>query len=109
MGMVYGVRDLSRVRWLGDDRLEAFQSNWFTVINQLRTPMTEGQLAEVLLELLDQSKEMKEDIAAYRRMIAQDLTKSFDYQYLLIRWIATRLQGSANQRREPVTGYRERR
>jgi hypothetical protein len=45
--------------------------------------MTEGQLAEVLLELLDQSKEMKEDIAAYRRMMAQDLTKSFDYQYLL--------------------------
>jgi hypothetical protein len=83
MGMVYGVRDLSRVRWLGDDRLEAFQSNWFTVINQLRTPMTDGQLAEVLLELLDQSKEMKEDIAAYRRMIAQDLTKSYDYQYLL--------------------------
>ena len=79
MGMVYGARDLSRIRWLGDDRLESCQSNWFTVINQLRTPMTDGQLAEVLLELLDQSKEMKEDIAAYRRMISQDLSKSFDY------------------------------
>jgi hypothetical protein len=54
MGVVYGIRDISNVKWLGDERLETFQSNWFSVINQLRSPCTPGQLAEVLLELLNQ-------------------------------------------------------
>ena len=79
MGVVYGVRDISKVQWLGDDKLETL----FTVINQLRNPMAEAQLAEVLLELLDQSKEMKDDIGHYRRMLSSNPHKAFDYQYLL--------------------------
>ena len=72
MGVVYGVRDISKVQWLGDDKLETFQSNWYTLINQLRNPMGEGQLAEVLLELLENSKDMKDDIGHYRRVLATD-------------------------------------
>ena len=83
MGVVYGVRDISKVQWLGDEKLETFQSNWFTVINQLRNPMGEGQLAEVLLELLENSKDMKDDIGHYRRVLAADPSKTYDYQYLL--------------------------
>ena len=45
--------------------------------------MGEGQLAEVLLELLENSKDMKEDIGHYRRMLASDPTKTYDYNYLL--------------------------
>jgi hypothetical protein len=79
------VKHFTLLKWHSDDQVETFKNNWLEVVNLQRNPLSESHLAEMLLELLDHSENMKNDIAEYRRRVATDQTmdRSKDYSYLM--------------------------
>ena len=52
MGLSYGVKHFTYLKWHSDDQVETFKNNWLEVVNLQRAPLSDGHLAEMLLELL---------------------------------------------------------
>ena len=99
MGLVYGVKHFTHLKWHGDDSVETFKNNWLEVVNLQRIPLAECHLAEMLLDFLDHSDCMKNDIAEYRRRNETVLNREGDYPYLMnimTRHIAAQKEKSNN-------------
>jgi hypothetical protein len=77
------VKHFTYLKWHSDDQVETFKNNWLEVVNLQRAPLSDGHLAEMLLELLDNSENMKNDIAEYRRRNATEMNREGDYNYLM--------------------------
>ena len=72
LGLVYTIFDLSRVSWLGDDKLETFRNNWESTIAGMATDVEDAHLTELLLTQLLNSKELKEQITQFRKRDPED-------------------------------------
>ena len=102
MGLVYGVKHFTHLKWNGDDNVETFKNNWLEVVNLQRVPLAECHLAEMLLDflVLDNSECMKNDIAEPRGRL-QLLDEHHDSPH----------RGEEGEEQQPcaLPGYRERR
>jgi hypothetical protein len=79
LGLVHSVFDLGKVQWLGDKHIETFRNNWDSMLAGISVDMDEKLLAEALLQQLDKSDELKDEVKAYRRMREDDEEKTYDY------------------------------
>ena len=81
MGLVYGIQHFNDLRWIGDNDMERFKMNWFDVVHLQGNPLDDSHLAEILLNLMRESKVMQPDIAIYRKQV--HTTGVNDYKVLI--------------------------
>ena len=61
------IEDLAKLEWLGDRHLRTFRHRWNMITEGLADNLSEDTLATVLAKKLEQSGELREDIAYYYR------------------------------------------
>ena len=81
MSVVYTVQDLTNLEYPGDKGMHNFRHYWEEMTSKLRNELTEKCLAEILLDKLRGSQELREDIKHYIRIEPTHEDKT--YQYLL--------------------------
>ena len=69
MGLAYGIQHFNKMKWLGDNEMQKFKMNWNDIVHLQGTPLDDTHLAEILLQLLQESKVMAPDIAIYRSKV----------------------------------------
>ncbi len=71
------------MKWLGDDHIESFKNNWMEVVNLQRTALSNSHLSEILLDLVERSETMKNDVAEFRRRVFTVQDRDGEYKYLM--------------------------
>ena len=59
MGVIYNVVDLTKLEWLGDEKLETFRNNWDNRVAGLPRKTSRNMMAEILLDRLTKSTILK--------------------------------------------------
>ena len=72
LGLVYTIFDLSRVTWLGDEKLKTFRNNWETTIAGMVSEVDDAHLTELLLTQMLHSKELIEQVTRFRKRDPDD-------------------------------------
>jgi hypothetical protein len=62
---MYTIEDLAKLEWLGDRDLHTLRHRWSLTTEGLSDNLSEETLATVLAKKLEQSQDLKEDIAYY--------------------------------------------
>ena len=62
LGLIHSVFDLGKVAWLGDSHIETFRNNWVSMLAGIATDMDDKLLAEALLQQLDKSTELRDEV-----------------------------------------------
>ena len=81
MKPVYGLKAITDLVWYGDDKIQEFLDMWLLVSRNNSIQLNEGQLAELLVQKMETSKVLAQDVAYWRRLAADDAQRT--YQYLL--------------------------
>ena len=79
LGHFYGILDLARVQFTTDGEMDMFRDRWDHYVDNMREPLKDEQLAEILLEQLEKSEVLKPDIDNYKRMKDDDENKTYSY------------------------------
>ena len=82
-GQIYDILDLTKVQWLGDNKMETFQLNFETVLRGAKE-ISETQIKVCYLEQLMKSGRLKQDVAAFRRMRNDDPDKNYEWLRLAL-------------------------
>ena len=79
-GVFYSVTDLAKLDWLGDTNIHRFSMTWRLMISQMQTttPPPDG-LTEILLQKVEKSVVLKEDVGHFYRMDEDDYDRNSDY------------------------------
>ena len=67
MGVIYNIVDLSKIEWLGDEKLETFRNNWENRVAGLPHRTSRNMMAEILLDNLTKSTVLKSKIDKYKK------------------------------------------
>ena len=78
-GLIRSVFDLGKVAWLGDSHIESFRNTWDSMLAGIATDMDDKLLAEALLQQLDKSTELRDEVKVFRRMEWDDPSRTYDY------------------------------
>lgn len=83
LGVVYSIYHFQNVKWRGDDlrQMEAFRNEWNTIVHHQAEPLSDNQLAELLLRVVEHSSLLRNDLADYLRRMHE--TRHPDYKALL--------------------------
>ena len=79
MQFMYTIEDLAKLEWLGDRDLHTFRHRWSLITEGLSDNLSEETLATVLAKKLEQSQDLKEDIAYYYRCTDDHGDHSYTY------------------------------
>ena len=63
MALVHSVKDLGNLQWRGDNETHTFRHLWESIATSMTGKLSEETLASILLEKLEQSNKLKDDIA----------------------------------------------
>ena len=79
MGVIYSVTDLAKLDWMGDKQIYKFLMMWRLMLDQMNTTLPESELTEILLQKVEKSIVLKEDVAHFYRMDDGDPSKNTNY------------------------------
>ena len=68
MGVLYSVTDLAKLDWMGDKHIYKFLMTWRLVLDQMQTTLPADELIGILMQKMEKSVVLKEDIAHFYRM-----------------------------------------
>ena len=68
MTLIHNITDLSVIAYLGDKRLHEFRVRWSLVTETMSDVISEDTLATILLQKLEGTVALREDISYYHRM-----------------------------------------
>ncbi len=67
MGVIYSIVDLTKLEWLGDDKIEVFRNNWDNRVAGLPHRTSRNTMSEILLDCLTKSTVLKSKVDKYKR------------------------------------------
>ena len=80
MDQVHTIDDLSRLAWLGDNKIKQFRDQWRMTVHNLRYKQFDpNMLRDMLYERIKVSKVLAPDIAHYERLNEDDRDKTHDW------------------------------
>ena len=79
MGVFYSVTDLAKLDWLVDKNIHRFLMTWRLMTSQKQTALPPDELTEILLQQVEKSVVLKEDIGHFYRMDEDDYDRNSDY------------------------------
>ena len=65
MDLVYSVEDLANLEWLGDKEMHTFRHYWTQYTSQMKVPLSDTTLLNILVNKLESSKILTEGIAHF--------------------------------------------
>ena len=68
MGVFYSVTDLAKLEWMGDKQIHRFLMTWRLMLDQMQTIPPPEELTEILMQKMERSVVLKEDIGHFCRM-----------------------------------------
>ena len=74
MGVMYGATDLAKLEWMGDQQIHKFLTMWRLMMTKSRP-----ELSEILMQKMEKSVALKEDIAHYYRMDEGHRDKNYEF------------------------------
>ena len=76
LDLVYSIEHLTRLTWMGDNEMHTFRDTWDNImVNSL----AEVSKRDLLFRKMEQSKELAEDLAHYRRLPEGHEDKSYSW------------------------------
>ncbi len=78
LGGLHSMLDMARVKWMGDKHIETFQMSWNDMLLNIGGDPPENLLIEALLEQMDQSIELKDEVKAFRRLGVMDEKHTYE-------------------------------
>ena len=81
-GVFYGVTDLAKLEWMGDKNIHRFLMTWRLMISQMQTMQTTlpaDELTEILVQKVEKSAVLKEDIGHFYRKDEDDPDRNSDF------------------------------
>lgn len=81
LGVMYQITDFGDLEWRGDKPTDVhtFMYIWENMLFQMHTSLSRHGLAGILLQKLEKSTVLKEDIAHYHRRIPGHPDPSYEY------------------------------
>ena len=73
------VTDLAKLDWMGDKQIHKFLMMWRLMLDQMNTILPQDEVTEILLQKVEKSIVLKEDVAHFYRMDEDDPNKNTDY------------------------------
>ena len=69
LGVMYQITDFAELEWRGDKPTEIHTSMyiWENMLSQMHTSLSRNELANILIQKLEKSNVLKEDLAHYWR------------------------------------------
>ena len=79
MGVIYSVADLAKLEWMGDKQIHKFLMMWRLMLDQMQTILPAEELLETLMQNMEKSVVLKEDIAHFYRLDKDDTDRNYDF------------------------------
>ena len=81
LGVMYQITDFADLEWRGDKPTDVhtFMYIWENMLSQMHTSLSRHELAGILLQKLEKSTVLKEDIAHYHRQVPGHPDQSYEY------------------------------
>ena len=79
MGVFYSVSDPAKLEWMGDENIHRFLMTWSLVISQMQTTLLADELIEILVQKVEKSVVLKEDIGHFYRKDGDDPDRNSDF------------------------------
>ena len=81
LGVMYQITDFADLEWRGDkpNEVHTFMYIWENMLSQMHTSLSRHELAGILLQKLDKSTVLKEDLAHYHRQVPGHPDQSYDF------------------------------
>ena len=79
MGVIYGVTDLAKLEWMGDKQIHKFSMMWGLMPDQMQTTLPADGLADILLQKMEKSIVLKEDIGHFYRLDEDDPDRNCNF------------------------------
>ena len=79
MGVIYSVTDLAKLEWMGDKQIHKFLMMWRLMLDQMQTTLPADELTEILMQKMEKSVVLKEDIAHFYRLDEDDPDRNCDF------------------------------
>ncbi len=78
---MYQITDFADLEWRGDkpNEVHTFMYIWENMLSQMHTSLSRHELAGILLQKLDKSTVLKEDLAHYHRQVPGHPDQSYDF------------------------------
>ena len=71
-GVIYSVTDLAKLGWMGDKQIHKLLMMWWLMLDQMQTTLRTDELTEILMQKMEKSAVLKEDIAHFCRLDEDD-------------------------------------
>ena len=90
MGVFYSVTDLAKLDWLGDKNIHRFLMTWRMLTSQMQTTPPLSELTEIILQKVEKSVVLKEDVGHFYREDEEDPYRNSDFliRSMKITWTA---------------------
>ena len=79
MGVFYSVTDLAKLDWLGDKNIHRFLVTWRLVSSQVQATLPPDGLTEILLQKVEKSVALKENLGHFYRMEEDGYDRNSDF------------------------------
>eukprot|EP00919_Chromeraceae_sp_WS-2016_P013510 GHVR01031733.1.p1 GENE.GHVR01031733.1~~GHVR01031733.1.p1 ORF type:complete len:714 (+),score=95.88 GHVR01031733.1:463-2604(+) len=79
MRVFYSVTDLAKLDWMGDKNIHRFLMTWRLLISQMQTTLPADELIEILLQKVEKSIVLAQDIAHFYRKEEDDPDRNSDF------------------------------
>ena len=94
MGVFYSVTDLAKLEWMGDKHIHRFLMTWRLMLAQIQTTLPADELTEILVQKVEKSVVLKEDIGHFYRKDKDDPDRNSDFLIRSMEQIHVELLGS---------------
>jgi hypothetical protein len=79
MGVFYSVTDLAKLDWMGDKNIHRFLMTWRLMTSQMQTTLPADELTEILLQKVEKSIVLAQDVAHFYRKEEDDPDRNSDF------------------------------
>ena len=79
IGVFYSVTDLAKLDWLGDKNIHRFLMTWRMMTSQMQTTLPADELTEILLQKVEKSIVLAQDVAHFYRKEEDDPDRNSDF------------------------------
>ena len=84
MGVFYSVTDLAKLDWMGDKNTHRFLMTWRLMVSQMQATLPPDELTEILLQKVEKSVVLKEDVGHLYRMEEDDYDYDRNSDFLIM-------------------------
>jgi hypothetical protein len=79
MGVFYSVTDLAKLDWMGDKNIHRFLMTWRLMTSQMQTTLPADELTEILLQKVEKSIVLAQDVAHFYRKDEDDPDRNSNF------------------------------